>query len=244
MRLVIASALACASLLVLAPAAAQPVRTAQLAPNEVLLEINGLGITRSRADIVRLSVAVSGRGETGEQARAAATALADRVTAAARGAGVAEADVRVTLGVSGMDPDMIQAMQAAGQPVPQSLAASGIVQITLRDPSRIEQLRAAVRGAGIADLPEPEYRLSDDREARRLARQDALRTARADADAYAAAMGMRVVRIVRVTERLGMDLFGSMVSAPEILMEWRNQNRGREIETRIFVGVDFALAPQ
>ena len=38
------------------------------------------------------------------------------------------------------------------------------------------------------------------------------RPARADAEAYAAALGLRVVRVVRVTERVGMDFFSMMMN--------------------------------
>jgi uncharacterized protein YggE len=79
---------------------------------------------------------------------------------------------------------------------------------------------------------------------------DAIRRARADADAYAATMNMRVARVLRVTERGGFDMMSAMVGIDSVLtrqMEARMGGRGRssgQIETVALVGVDFALAPR
>jgi uncharacterized protein YggE len=71
-------------------------------------------------------------------------------------------------------------------------------------------------------------------------------TARADAEAYAASLGLRVVRVVRVTERMGLDLISLLVSNSSLLTSMFQPTRalGPEIPTFVTVGVDFALGAQ
>ena len=125
--------------------------------------------------------------------------------------------------------------------------ARATMVVRLRDPSRAAALFEALGSVqGASALTPPEYRLTDDRAARRAARADAIASARADAEAYASALGMRVVRIVRVSERLGIDLLGLGVSEWPQLQEigMRFMIRDAEVQTFVAVGVDFALAPQ
>ena len=98
---------------------------------------------------------------------------------------------------------------------------------------------------GVA-VPDPVYALSDAGPARREARARALATLRADAEAYATAVNMRVVRIVRITERTGMDLMGLALGDSDLM---RRAVGGRitsdpNVETLVILGADFALAPR
>lgn len=83
---------------------------------------------------------------------------------------------------------------------------------------------------------------------RPMERQQAIRLAlaqaRGDADAQAAAMGMRVVRVVRVSERVGMSFMSLF------LMAMAGDPGGRlapldaaEHATAAYFAVEFALAP-
>ena len=59
---------------------------------------------------------------------------------------------------------------------------------------------------------------------------------------------MRVARVVRVTERLGLDLLGMMVSESQIVANLFSvaamRTTGPDVQTMVTVGVDFALAPR
>ena len=80
------------------------------------------------------------------------------------------------------------------------------------DVARLGPIRRALGAVENASVYQPAYALTDPGPARRAARAEALARMRAEAEAYAAALNMRVLRIVRITERAGADLF-SMSSA-------------------------------
>ena len=261
MRLVVTGiALALAVPVLAGDAIAQAVSTAPLAANEVLLELSANGTVTTRADLVTVQVQVNAGGATEEEARRDAEAQIARITRAARGAGVPAADIQAgeITAMPAMDMmatemnamnyivdeggNEIMAMEAPGQP---SATASAMVEIRLRDVSRLEALSRALDTAGIVALPMPVYSLSDPAAPRRAARAQALAAARADAEAYAAALGLRVVRVARVSERVGTDFFSMMMN--ESMMR-RSMNGGAQnepdIQTMMIVGVDYVLAPR
>jgi uncharacterized protein YggE len=95
-------------------------------------------------------------------------------------------------------------------------------------------------------VPPPDYELADDRAARRAAKADALAKAKEEADAYAAMLGMRVSRLLRVGERGAAD----MTDPSEILAYVKAARAGggvtdeRKVETTVRLAVDYALVPR
>jgi uncharacterized protein len=233
----------------------QAVTTQPLAANEVLLEINATGSVTSPADLVTLQVMVSASGETEQQARSAAEAQIARIVAAARAAGIAPADIETgEIGTNG-DMMMMNAMtmdtNMAGDPADMSndmsmmapiSNASATVELRLRNVARLDGLSRALSEAGAYAMPV--YSLADASGPRREARTRALAAARADAEAYAAALGLRVVRIVRVTERGGVDFFSMMMNEGAMRRSLGGMQNEPDIETTMSLGVDFALAPR
>jgi uncharacterized protein YggE len=121
--------------------------------------------------------------------------------------------------------------------------SSRSLEIVVRDLAAAERVRGALRQVGAGQVIGPLYELSDDAEARDAARRAALGRARADAEAYAAAMGMRVARIVRVGARPAND----SASAIMIAAMTRAQRAGLDeaaVETEVRLAVDVALAPR
>lgn len=262
MRLVITGlALALAVPLLAGDAGAQPVTTAPLAANEVLLEVNATGSVTARADMATLSVAIRVQASTAEEARRDAEAQVRRITEAARRAGIAAADIEAGEiqtysdemygNTMTMDTNMAMmeanAAMAAEEMVDAAytpmVAATGQMTVKVRNIARLEAVQAAIAEAG--GYASATYTLSDTAGPRREARVQAIAAARADAEAYAAALGLRVLRIVRVTERSGMDFFSMMMNenAMRARMGMGEQTEPR-IETMMSLGVDFALAPR
>ena len=273
-------------------AGASPVSTQPLAANEVLLEISALGTATSRAEMATLTGTLTSRGATETEARRVHDANVRRLTAIARRAGVAAADL--TIGeaeamseapVSDMNMDMEAAGAAldaasdaaaaaaetdggsevpvaAADPMANAVSCSAscpeyadlgmvmtsTVEIRLRNPDKVDELTQALQQAQVDFYTSaPVYSPGDQTAARRTARAQALAAARADAEAYAASLGLRVVRIVRVTERMGMDLMSlamSESSPMRNMFQQLEQSQGPDIPTFIAVGVDFALGPQ
>jgi uncharacterized protein YggE len=234
-----------------APATAQ-VSTAPLAPEEVLLQTSTLGQIVSAPDRASLSVLVSAQGPNNEVALREARTRVSRVTAALTAAGIAPADIvagEVNIGVNygNMPPELIVAA-ASGSfngNGPDGQTAMGTLRITIRDIARLAAVRAALAAQDVT-VAAPSYSLADDGAARNAARAQALQKARAEAETYAASLDMRVARIVRITERLGLDGLSLMVTDMPAFnrMFSRMWRPATDVETLVAVGVDFALAPR
>lgn len=95
----------------------------------------------------------------------------------------------------------------------------------------------------------PEVVPGDVGAATRTATARALAAARADAEVYADALNLRVVRMIRVTERIGPDFLGMMLGArtAQVMGELERwvEGAGQDgVPVPVFVGVDFILAPR
>jgi uncharacterized protein YggE len=227
-----------------------PVRTQPLAANEVLFEAGGVGFVTTRADLATITVTVSSHGTSMAEARRANQAEVARVVAAARRAGV-PADAIET----GQGRPLLIAMamaDAAAQTV--NVARTGeqahsVVTIRLRDLDRAPEVRAALQAAGTNAVSDPLYSLTDQSRARHLAQAQALAAARADAEAHASRRNMRVARLVRVTERIGTDIFALAFNNAALFRNFGpppNPDRQTQpdILTFLMLGADYALAPR
>ena len=178
----------------------------------------------------------------------------DAAAAAVEAAADAAADAAEEAASTNMDAEtdpMTNAVSCSAscpQYADTAYSLNSAVEIRLRNPDKVGELTRALQEAGL-DLytSAPVYAPGDQSGARRTARSEALSAARADAEAYAAALGLRVVRIVRVTERMGMDLMSlamSESSPMRNMFQQLEQSQGPDIPTYVAVGVDFALGPQ
>lgn len=244
-----------------APTAARadsPVTLPPLAAGEVLLEVDGLGIVRTPATFALINAVATGRGTTEAEARRALDAEIQRLTGLARAAGAAPADVQVRrsgAGISGIGSlrafdveEPAPGGEDASPPEPRHHAHAAIT-VRLRDAARAGELQAGMTGEGMemhAYGTAPSYVLEDDSAARREARSRAVAAARADAEALAASVGMRIVRMLRVTERAGLDFLPMMVTEGEAAhqFEMHSKPRDGQVTTRAVVGIDFVLAPR
>ncbi|HEX9932773.1 MAG TPA: SIMPL domain-containing protein [Allosphingosinicella sp.] len=254
-KLIVAAWLTATSLLVAVPAAADsPVTLPPLAAGEVLLETNAIGIATSPATSARLTIAVSVEGATEAEARRAAAAAVQRVTAAARAAGVAASDIDASAVEVSSDPYLDDMMMNAAMEANLTTDASEVhtasatVTIRMRSAAATPALHRTLEAIDNVNAGVPEYSLDDDSAARRTARGEAVRKARADAEAYAAALGMRLGRVLRVTERTGLDFLGMAFSESNTAMRtFRDYERSvaeGQVMTFVVVGVDYALTPR
>lgn len=276
MRLVALGAAALAlALTAQAPLAAQThVPTPPLATGEVLVEVSALGIVTAHADRATLSFSIRGTGDTTAAARTDAAQKVREVTALLRAQGVAEADIRiepVTAYPGGAaDAAMAEAQAAmnaaaaaaqraaaevagtnasepAPEPEPTIFSAAAPTEVVVRNVASVTAILAALTDRHIELLQGANYALDDDSVPRRQARMQAMQKARADAETYAAALNMRIVRVARVTERLGMDVM-SLAATERMGSSFLPFNMGRgngaELPIVAAVGVDFVLAPR
>jgi uncharacterized protein YggE len=256
-----------------APAAAQA--QAPLAPGEVLLELGSIGTATVPADLATIRLAISGHGETEAAARADLESRYRRIAAAARQAGVPAAaivrgelnqieDMR-TIDVRETPPPPAEETPPPGmvrpdavitalppstpiQPPTPSHYAGSAVMVRITDVALVPALRRAFAAAADSEFGNgvPVYSLTDSRAARQTARAQALAAVRADAETYAASLGMRVVRIVRVSERTGVGLLPYLLGDPNLprRLFGPGENRDPDVTVLAVIGVDFALAPR
>lgn len=259
-KLVIAAWAVLCSVLIAVPAAADsPATLPPLAPGEVLLEVSAYGVARSPATSAIFTAQIRANAASEEEARRNVTSAVAQITTAARAAGATAADI-VAGPVSSdrsfvdlyntIDVDMNSAASTDEARV--AHYAHSTVTITLRNPAAAPALRGTLSAIDGVDVERVQYRLDDDRAARRTARGEAIRNARTDAETYAAAMNMRIVRVLRVTERTGFDSLPMALTEDNALARGMRdgpggiigQNReSGEIETYAVLGVDYALAP-
>jgi uncharacterized protein YggE len=123
-------------------------------------------------------------------------------------------------------------------------ATIGAIEVRLADAGRFEVLRAALEKAGADQVTGPVYSLADDRAARAEAKTRAVADGRAQAEIYARATQMRVVRLLRISER-SSSTFDNAAAMQEMLKAMAGQG-GKPaglIDTRVRVALDFALVP-
>lgn len=230
--------------------APSPVRTQPLAPGEMLLETGGWGVVTSRADLATIAVRVSAPGDTPAAARRANSAELRRVVAAARRAGVPADGIDIREGEPPSSSVMTVNLAASMEDSTAAHRAVGTITIRLRDIDRVGAVRAALEAIPAANVALPIYALTDRTAARREAQGQALAAARADAEAHAQNAGMRLARMVRITERVSNDLYGLALNNAALFRRLEGTvgpTRDRtepQIVTFVMLGVDYALAPR
>lgn len=240
------------------PARAQsPVVTHPLAANETLLEVAAQGTARGTADQAQLILQVAGRGETEAEANAALGRELARVRQVAVAAGVAPDDIgaprpasfasligaAASPSASGPADIDVEEMGADSEERLVSTQTRGI-QITVRNLSALARLRTSIEALNLG-TPSVSYELSGTAPAHQQARAAGLAQARTRAQGYAEAMGMRIARVIRVSERISASGMG--IEAYTSLMQMFMAAGGGsddQVEARVELSVDYALAPR
>lgn len=241
MRLVAAAALA---LSLASSAAAQP--SLQLQPGEALISVEAEGRHASTPDTMSISAGTVTTGATAAEAVAANNALAQRLIEAVRAAGIDPRDVRTAhFSVQPrFDEGRHDSDEEGSPPHIVGYVVQNRLEIRLRDLRSAETLISRLFDAGANSVGGPSFTLSDDRAARRAAERNAVAEARAEAENYAAAVGRRVGRLLRISDRRTWSeptderiyVTGSRIPSTPI--------EPGEVETRAVVFVDFALVPE
>ena len=192
---VVRAPLALAALAIAAPLSAQQT---MLAPGETLLEVAAEGRAFAPPDLATLRGGVTTNDPTTRGAVAANATAMTAVIAALRRAGVPpETSGRRVF------PCNHNMIRTNGAPVGDDIVLYRHhgVNITVRDLHRTSDYLSALFDAGATDVAGPFLRADNDAPLIAAARQDAVARARAQAESYAAAFGMRVARVVRISER-------------------------------------------
>lgn len=163
---------------------------------ETLLSVNASSTTRSAPDLAVVTLGVVARGATAQAAQQAQSERMSAVMVATRAAGVEDSEVQ-TVGYS-IEPQYTYPRNAA--PRVTGYVSRNIVTVRMRDLSAVSRLIDATVAEGANELNGIQFTYQDEEASREAARAQAVETARARAERYATAAGMRVVGIDSITE--------------------------------------------
>ncbi|HTG38804.1 SIMPL domain-containing protein [Sphingomonas sp.] len=199
------------------PIAAQEVTP--ILPDAALLDIVAEGRTTRVPDLAVINAGVVTQSETAAQALSDNAARMDRVLAALKRAGVAERDVRTA--TIALNPQYRYGENVP--PVITGYQASNRVSVRFRDVTRSGAILDALVREGANQIDGPNLTLAQPDAAMDEARADAIARARARAELYAKAAGMRVERIASISEGAApggggprpVMIMGARAAAPE-----------------------------
>lgn len=198
------AALAALFLLLAAPVTAQTVTPAPPVLNGTRLDISATGEVSRVPDIVRVTAGVATQAPTAAEALRQNAALMARVRAALARAGIADRDIQTqSLALSALyRTNTYPRDQITGY------SASNDLIIRFRNVSGAGPVLDALVAAGVNEIRGPILSFDDPEAARDEARSIAVATARSRAQLYAQALGMRVKRVVAVSEALQYGIPG------------------------------------
>lgn len=178
-------------------AATLAVQAAPAIPAEgTLVEVVAEGRTTRTPDMAVISAGVVTQAATAQAAMQDNAARMTRVIAALKAAGIAERDVQTSN--IGLNPQYRYEQNQA--PVLTGYQASNQVTVRFRDLARAGSILDALVREGANSINGPTLTLAEPEAAMDEARTDAVKRARARAELYARALGMRVDRVVSLSE--------------------------------------------
>jgi len=207
--------------------------------DEVLVQISATGRADSRPDEARFTAGVSTIAPTAAAASTGNSEAINRVVAAVRGLGIRPEDVQtrsITLNRLDYGPNRGR------------FEANNQIEVRVRDLNKAGQAIAAATEAGANVLSGPNLDVADPEGASRASYAAAYRAARARAEAYAEAAGLRIDRVLAIRDVLGNDgpIFQMERAAADAAQQASNAPPvmpGRN-SSEVRIRVDFAMAPQ
>ncbi len=182
-------------------ASAQTTAPAAFASNGTLLSVSAQAEARRVPDVATISAGVVTQADDANAAMRANAVQMDKVMAAIRAAGIAERDIQ-TSGVN-LNPQYRYVENQA--PEITGYQASNTVNLKVRDIARLGKVLDALVASGANQVNGPSFEIDKPEAAYDEARRAALDKARARATMYAGTLGMRVRRIVSISEGGGFQ---------------------------------------
>jgi len=183
--------------LLLSPSAfAQATATPTLPADATLLQVSAHGETSRAPDLAQISAGVVTQNLDANAAMRANSQRMNAVIAALKQAGVAERDIQTSS--INLEPQYKYAPNQ--RPTITGYQVSNTVNVRLRDLAKIGDVLDALVRQGANQINGPTFTLDKPEAAMDAARTDAIKHAQARADLYAAATGLKVRRIVSISE--------------------------------------------
>lgn len=248
MKRFVLPALMAASLIPAAASAQQVAGPAPaMAPANTLLSVNAEGRATRAPNLAVFTAGVASTGTTAGAALSANAADMTRVIAALKRAGIADRDIQTSnlnLNPVYAEPRRLpDGSTEQGTPRITGYQVSNSVTVRQRDLTQFGKVIDTLVSAGANQVSGPNFQVDDNDAATDEARTDAIRKARARADLYARAAGLRVVRLLTISE--------GGVYTPPVPMYRMVANQAAdstpvapgEVALNVTVSVQFELAP-
>jgi len=165
-------------------------------PEGAMLTVNADGKTKIAPDVATINIGVVTQGATADAAVAANTAKMNAAMAALKKQGIADKDIQT----SNLSVNPQYQYNQGEQPKVTGYEANNTVTVKVRDLKKVGKAVDAVVAVGSNQINGISFGLDDDTKALDAARADAVKNGRARAEIYAAAAGLKVQRIVAITE--------------------------------------------
>ncbi|MDP9056009.1 MAG: SIMPL domain-containing protein [Pseudomonadota bacterium] len=236
----IALLLAFATVLSASPALANDAAT--VAPGDTLLTITAIGNSTRTPDVANFSAGITTIGGTASAAMASNAAAMTRVIGALKTAGVADRDVQT----SNLSLNPVYDTTAHGdadRPRITGYQATNTVAVRSRVIGDMGRVIDALVTAGANEVSGPNFAIDHPEAALDEARTSAIATARSRAELYARASGLKVLRILSISESGGYSPRPMMVMARKPMAATTPVVAG-EVGVDINLTVQFELAPQ
>lgn len=212
-----------------------------------LLSVSGEGRSTRAPDLAVFSAGVTSQAPTAGAAMSANAADMNRVIATLKKAGIADKDVQT----SQLSLNPVYGDQRAGpdgvvrEPRIVAYQASNTVSVRQRDLKQFGKVLDTLVAAGANQVNGPSFQLDNPDAALDEARIAAMKAARARADLYARAAGLRVVRILTISETGGYAPPRPMLYAKAAMAMDAAPTpvAAGEVEMTASVSVQFELAP-
>jgi uncharacterized protein YggE len=211
--------------------------------DEVLLQVSATGRTDTRPDEARFTAGVQTLAATAAAASAGNNAVMKRVAAALQQLGV--------------KPDDMQTRQITLQridygPERGRFQANNMVEVRVRNLARAGDAIAVTTEAGANVLSGPNMSISDPEAASRSAYAQAYKAARARAEAYASAAGLKVSRVLAIRDGgeagpigyVGDATMSAQAVAPPPIVRTSAPFHTGSSSGQVQVRADFALGPK
>ena len=217
-----------------------------IAATSTLLTLTADGRSARVPDMAVFSAGVTSQGKTAGEAMSANAADMNRVIAALKKAGIADKDVQtssINLNPIYGQPVVGPNGQVVQEPRIVGYQANNSVTVRSRDIKGFGKVLDALVSAGANQISGPAFQLADPTAANDEARVLAIKAARTRADLYAKAAGLRVVRIVSITEGGGYSPPQPMYAKAMMADGGSTPVSAGEVEAAVSVTVQFELAP-
>lgn len=219
-----------------------------IAANATLLTVTVEGKSTRTPDVAVFSAGVVSEGRTASEALSANAAAMNKVIATLKKAGIADKDIQTSQinlnpvygqPVIGPNGQMVQEPRIVGY------QANNSVTIRSRDIVGFGKVLDALVASGANQINGPAFQMADPGGAMDEARTNAMKGARARADLYARAAGLRVVRIVSISESGGyappQPMYARVAMADASAAP--TPIAAGEVEAQVSLTVQFELAP-